>query len=282
MSKCPIGFRKDLLYTCDYLIFLNELCVYSDYPGAPGPVQGAGSRDDEDGALPGGSHPGTVPRLLQKVQSPLFKMENHQIMFPFFSGSNRIVPVPVFCITALNVFALMQRCVVRGRYSPNELRYLPLNTALFEPPLDPELPALDSEPDSDDPEDGKGDKKIKNSSVRHSAVYKYSSGPQVHVGLVVQMPDGRCLQLHDSPRRIVSTTSLSSPLSFTLSPSFSVSLQNSSSGNTSDVESQEGAGKPGPKSKAKDKTSTPGKDSSQPHSASHKAIPGYKVEDKST
>lgn len=107
------------------------------------------------------------------------------------------------------------------RYSPNELRYLPLNTALFEPPLDPELPALDSEPDSDDPEDGKGDKKIKNSS-------------------------------------------------------------NSSSGNTSDVESQEGAGKPGPKSKAKDKTSTPGKDSSQPHSASHKAIPGYKVEDKST
>ncbi|KAI2657546.1 PHD finger protein 10 [Labeo rohita] len=29
------------------------------------------------------------------------------------------------------------------RYSPNELRYLPLNTALYEPPLDPELPALD-------------------------------------------------------------------------------------------------------------------------------------------
>lgn len=52
------------------------------------------------------------------------------------------------------------------RYSPNELRYLPLNTALFEPPLDPELPALDSEPDSDDAEDGKDDKK-KNSSVRH-------------------------------------------------------------------------------------------------------------------
>lgn len=51
------------------------------------------------------------------------------------------------------------------RYSPNELRYLPLNTALFEPPLDPELPAPDSEPDSDDAEDGKDDKKIKNSSV---------------------------------------------------------------------------------------------------------------------
>ena len=51
------------------------------------------------------------------------------------------------------------------RYSPNELRYLPLNTALFEPPLDPELPALDSEPDSDDAEDGKDVKKHK--SVRY-------------------------------------------------------------------------------------------------------------------
>lgn len=52
-----------------------------------------------------------------------------------------------------------------NRYSPNELRYLPLNTALFEPPLDPELPALDSEPDSDEGEDGKDEKKNKNSSV---------------------------------------------------------------------------------------------------------------------
>ncbi|XP_058650884.1 PHD finger protein 10 isoform X2 [Onychostoma macrolepis] len=51
------------------------------------------------------------------------------------------------------------------RYSPNELRYLPLNTALFEPPLDPELPALDSDGDSDDGEDGKEDgKKNKGSS----------------------------------------------------------------------------------------------------------------------
>lgn len=61
----------------------------------------------------------------------------------------------------------MHHCVVHDRYSPNELRYLPLNTALYEPPLDPELPALDSEPDSDDAEDAKDDKKNKNSSVRH-------------------------------------------------------------------------------------------------------------------
>ncbi|TNM90394.1 PHD finger protein 10 [Takifugu rubripes] len=50
------------------------------------------------------------------------------------------------------------------RYTPNELRYLPLNTALYEPPLDPDLPALDSEPDSDDAEDGNDEKKKNNSS----------------------------------------------------------------------------------------------------------------------
>ncbi|XP_059842725.1 PHD finger protein 10 isoform X3 [Hypanus sabinus] len=43
------------------------------------------------------------------------------------------------------------------RYSPNELRYLPVNTALYEPPLDPELPAPDSDGDSDDAEDGHGE-----------------------------------------------------------------------------------------------------------------------------
>lgn len=54
------------------------------------------------------------------------------------------------------------------RYSPDELRYLPLNTALYEPPLDPELPALDSDGDSDDAEDGRGEEKRRNkgASVR--------------------------------------------------------------------------------------------------------------------
>ncbi|KAJ1153895.1 hypothetical protein NDU88_006653 [Pleurodeles waltl] len=59
------------------------------------------------------------------------------------------------------------------RYSPDELRYLPINTALYEPPLDPldpELLALDSEGDSDDAEEGHGDakKKIKASSDNSS------------------------------------------------------------------------------------------------------------------
>ena len=70
-------------------------------------------------------------------------------------------------------------------------------------------------------------------------------------------------------------------LCFTLSPSLCY-IQDSSSGNTSDVESQEGGGGHGHKSKGKDRTSTPGKDGSHRHSASHKATPGYKVEDKTT
>lgn len=75
-----------------------------------------------------------------------------------------------------NILDLMHYFVMRHRYSPNELRYLPLNTALYEPPLDPELPALDSEPDSDDAEDVKDDKKTKNSSVRHYTCKRLGDG----------------------------------------------------------------------------------------------------------
>lgn len=77
-------------------------------------------------------------------------------------------------------------------------------------------------------------------------------------------------------------TSLLTPWCFTCSRSSSAAPQDSSSGNTSDVESQEGGGGHGHKSKAKDRASTPGKEGSHRHSASHKATPGYKVEDKTT
>ena len=62
----------------------------------------------------------------------------------------------------------------------------------------------------------------------------------------------------------------------------SLRLQDSSSGNTSDVESQEG-GAPGHKTKGKDRTATPGKEGTprHPHKASA-ATPVYKVEDKPT
>lgn len=74
----------------------------------------------------------------------------------------------------------MHLCFIsKNRYTPNELRYLPLNTALYEPPLDPDLPALDSEPDSDDVEDGKDEKKKKNSSVRYMSC-NYSCGGSDH------------------------------------------------------------------------------------------------------
>lgn len=61
-----------------------------------------------------------------------------------------------------------------------------------------------------------------------------------------------------------------------------VPVKDSSSGNTSDMESQEGGCRQGPKSTTKDRTSAPGKDSSLRNSLSHKATLGYKVEDKTT
>ena len=226
--------------------------------------------------------------------------------------------------------AWMNHCVVHDRYSPNELRYLPLNTALFEPPLDPELPALDSEPDSDDAEDGKEDKKNKNSSVSHLACAAFHRVffSSLHLHLFAhtwhnawqwnQKPKDalarfskRCIRAwetelchkpnfnHHSDHDTATTAwsilgpmtesyaslryphSICNTLCFTLSPSLCY-LQDSSSGNTSDVESQDGGGGHGHKSKGKDRTSTPGKDGSQRNPASHKATPGYKVEDKTT
>ncbi|MGH0128781.1 UNVERIFIED_CONTAM: hypothetical protein FKN15_041123 [Acipenser sinensis] len=56
-------------------------------------------------------------------------------------------------------------------YSPNELRYLPLNTALYEPPLDPELPALDSDGDSDDAEYERGDENRKHKASVRFEIY---------------------------------------------------------------------------------------------------------------
>lgn len=45
----------------------REICCVSDYSGAPGQVQGLGSRIDPDWPLSCGSHTRTVPRILQKV-----------------------------------------------------------------------------------------------------------------------------------------------------------------------------------------------------------------------
>lgn len=80
-----------------------------------------------------------------------------------------LLPIVLCIISNISLF------YITNRYTPNELRYLPLNTALYEPPLDPDLPALDSEPDSDDAEDGKEEKKNKNSSVRYISCNYFKS-----------------------------------------------------------------------------------------------------------
>ncbi|KAK9964041.1 hypothetical protein ABG768_005246 [Culter alburnus] len=93
-----------------------------------------------------------------------FDLQTHIIQVP--QGKYKVLP-PERTKTGPYPVALIpgQFQEFYKRYSPNELRYLPLNTALYEPPLDPELPALDSDGDSDDGEDGKDDgKKHKGSS----------------------------------------------------------------------------------------------------------------------
>ncbi|XP_077103128.1 PHD finger protein 10 isoform X1 [Siphateles boraxobius] len=93
-----------------------------------------------------------------------FDLQTHIIQVP--QGKYKVLP-PERSKTGPYPVALIpgQFQEYYKRYSPNELRYLPLNTALYEPPLDPELPALDSDGDSDDGEDGKEDgKKHKGSS----------------------------------------------------------------------------------------------------------------------
>ncbi|XP_056105841.1 PHD finger protein 10 isoform X2 [Rhinichthys klamathensis goyatoka] len=95
-----------------------------------------------------------------------FDLQTHIIQVP--QGKYKVLP-PERTKTGPYPVALIpgQFQEYYKRYSPNELRYLPLNTALFEPPLDPELPALDSDGDSDDGEDGKEDgKKHKGSSPK--------------------------------------------------------------------------------------------------------------------
>ncbi|XP_041106656.1 PHD finger protein 10 [Polyodon spathula] len=72
------------------------------------------------------------------------------------------------------------------RYSPNELRYLPLNTALYEPPLDPELPALDSDGDSDDAEYERGDENRKHKASDSSSgnTSDGDSHPEIQEGTI--------------------------------------------------------------------------------------------------
>ena len=96
-----------------------------------------------------------------------FDLQTHVIQVP--QGKYKVLPTDRTKVSSYPVALIPgQFQEYYKRYSPDELRYLPLNTALYEPPLDPELPALESDGDSDDAEDGRGDEKRKNkgTSVR--------------------------------------------------------------------------------------------------------------------
>ncbi|XP_026135006.1 PHD finger protein 10 isoform X1 [Carassius auratus] len=110
-----------------------------------------------------------------------FDLQTHIIQVP--QGRYRILP-PERTRTGPYPVALIpgQFQEYYKRYSPNELRYLPLNTALYEPPLDPELPALDSDGDSDEGEDGKEDGR-KNKASSDSSSGNTSDGDSQDSGI---------------------------------------------------------------------------------------------------
>ncbi|KAM9665915.1 PHD finger protein 10 isoform 3-T3 [Trichechus inunguis] len=104
-----------------------------------------------------------------------FDLQTHVIQVP--QGKYRVLPTERTKVSSYPVALIPgQFQEYYKRYSPDELRYLPLNTALYEPPLDPELPALDSDGDSDDAEDGRGDEKRKGKGASDSSSGNASDG----------------------------------------------------------------------------------------------------------
>ncbi|XP_014397694.1 PREDICTED: PHD finger protein 10 isoform X4 [Myotis brandtii] len=104
-----------------------------------------------------------------------FDLQTHVIQVP--QGKYKVLPTERIKVSSYPVALIPgQFQEYYKRYSPDELRYLPLNTALYEPPLDPELPALDSDGDSDDAEDGRGDEKRRNKGTSDSSSGNVSEG----------------------------------------------------------------------------------------------------------
>ncbi|XP_018415488.1 PREDICTED: PHD finger protein 10 isoform X2 [Nanorana parkeri] len=102
-----------------------------------------------------------------------FDLQTHVIQVP--QGKYKILPTEITKVSPYPVSLIPgQFQEYYKRYSPNELRYLPLNTALYEPPLDPldpEVLALDSDGDSDEVDEGRTEKKkVKGSSVSPSSL----------------------------------------------------------------------------------------------------------------
>lgn len=104
-----------------------------------------------------------------------FDLQTHVIQVP--QGKYRVLPTERTKVSSYPVALIPgQFQEYYKRYSPDELRYLPLNTALYEPPLDPELPALDSDGDSDDAEEGRGEEKRRSKGASDSSSGHASEG----------------------------------------------------------------------------------------------------------
>uniref|UniRef100_A0A8C5W6C3 PHD-type domain-containing protein n=1 Tax=Microcebus murinus TaxID=30608 RepID=A0A8C5W6C3_MICMU len=104
-----------------------------------------------------------------------FDLQTHVIQVP--RGKYKVLPTERTKVSSYPVALIPgQFQEYYKRYSPDELRYLPLSPALYEPPLDPELPALDSYGDSDDVEDGLGDEKRKSKGTSDSSSGNVSEG----------------------------------------------------------------------------------------------------------
>lgn len=104
-----------------------------------------------------------------------FDLQTHVIQVP--QGQYRVLPTERTKVSSYPVALIPgQFQEYYKRYSPDELRYLPLNTALYEPPLDPELPALDSDGDSDEAEDGRADERRKDKGTSDSSSGNVSEG----------------------------------------------------------------------------------------------------------
>ncbi|KAI7805479.1 PHD finger protein 10 [Triplophysa rosa] len=129
-----------------------------------------------------------------------FDLQTHIIQVP--QGKYKVLP-PEKTKTGPYPVALIpgQFQEYYKRYSPNEIRYLPLNTALYEPPLDPELPALDSDGDSDDGEEGKEDGK-KNKGSSDSSSGNTSDGDSQDSGIQSKVKSKGAQSKDATPRTI--------------------------------------------------------------------------------
>ncbi|OCT79958.1 hypothetical protein XELAEV_18026773mg [Xenopus laevis] len=132
-----------------------------------------------------------------------FDLQTHVIQVP--QGKYKILPSEMTKVSPYPVSLIPgQFQEYYKRYSPNELRYLPLNTALYEPPLDPldpELLALDSDGDSDEVEEVKSEKKKTKGSSDSSSVNMSESDNTQDTQEETPQPKPKVKEKSSTPRK---------------------------------------------------------------------------------